>query len=63
MIMSQKCIWQGRRGGLENNEENSLVTVGRIINTGCVLPMSSILISHLDTFFIFIFTVVLSCTI
>ena len=51
MIISQKCIWQGERGGLENNEENTLVTMGRTINTGWVLPMSSILISHLDTFF------------
>lgn len=34
MILSQKCVWQGGRGGLENNEENSLVTVGRTINTG-----------------------------
>lgn len=34
MILSQKCVWQGGRGDLENNEENSLVTVGRTINTG-----------------------------
>lgn len=48
--LSHKCVWQGGWGGL-GNDENSLVTVENTINIGWVLPMSSILISHLDTFF------------